>query len=118
MAEAPKLPAPNLILQRKWEAMAKYMYSQVLRHMQRLDRSTLGVELMQPVWRTERQIINIAFTSSGREPMLRQVDLEAKTILRMVAIGVEMGSIPHKKYEHISALLVEIGKIIGGLLKR
>ena len=94
------------------------MYSQVLRHMQRLDRFTLGTELMQAVWRTERLIIKVAYTAQGREPMLREVDLEAKTVMRMVALGTEMGSIPFKKYEQISEMVTEIGKIIGGLLKK
>jgi tRNA A-37 threonylcarbamoyl transferase component Bud32 len=114
----PQIPVPGLVLQKKWEDMAKYVYTVVLRHMPRLDRNTLGTEITQAIWCTESKIIQVACRVSGRVPLLQQIDIEAKTILRMIAVGTEMGIISEKKYLLLAEQFVEIGKIVGGLLKR
>ena len=108
-------PVGGLILQQRWEDLAKYIFEAVLRNMNKADRFTLGEDIRKQLWGVEDTIVQISLKFGSRGQQLQAVDVKAKTLLAMIRIGVEIGAIPAKKYEQVSMKLVEIGKIVGGL---
>ena len=113
------IQTPGLILQDKWEGVIKYVYTALLRHMPKMDRMTLGAGILDMLWKTEQKIIQCAYAQYGkRTALLREIDVDAKTVIRMVAAGHDAGIIPEKKYLLLSEKFAEIGKIVGGLLKK
>ncbi|MBQ3172546.1 MAG: four helix bundle protein [Mailhella sp.] len=110
-------PVGGLILQQKWEDLTKYIFEAVLRNMPKADRFTLGEDIRKIIWEVEGILVQVSLRHGSRWQQLQAVDVRAKTLLAMVRIGMEIGSIPQKKYEQVSMKLVEIGKIIGGLQK-
>lgn len=107
----------GLILQQKWEDLAAYVFAHVLRDMNKSDRFTLGADMRALIWQVEAALVQVALRHGDRRQQLYLVDAKAKILLAMVRLGIRLGSIPEKRYEQVSAKLVEIGKIVGGLIK-
>lgn len=110
-------PAGGLILEQKWEDLAVYMFSCILRDMPKSERFTLGADIRSLIWQVEDVLVQLSLHVGPRYNHLRFVDIKAKTLLTMVRIGIKIGAIPQKREEPVSQRLVEIGKIVGGLLK-
>lgn len=87
--------------------------------MPKMDRVTLGTGIVDMLWKTEQKIIQCAYAQYGRRTaLLHEVDADAKTVIRMIAVGHGAGIVPEKKYLLLSEKFAEIGKIVGGLLKK
>lgn len=110
-------PVGGLILQQKWEEVAKYVFQHILRDMPKNDRFTLGADIRSLVWEVEAAAIQLSLRAGNRWQLLNLVDIKAKTLFAMIRLGIQIGAIAQKRYEPISLKLVEIGKIVGGLKK-
>jgi hypothetical protein len=95
--------------------MAQYAYT-VLRHIPKSERFTLGAEIRESIWRGLKLIVR-ASASRRRLPLLQDLDTEVKTLLALLRVGHGLGVVPDKKYQLMSARLVEIGKMLGGWIK-
>lgn len=111
-------PQPKLILQQKWEDMAKYLYEAVLRHMPRFDRQTLGMEMVGLVWKTEADIVRFSLRQGDELALLGEIDAAAKVMLRMASAAAGIKALPFRKYEVLAPMLEEVGRIVGGLLRK
>ena len=107
----------GLILQQKWEDLTAYLFSCVLRDMPKSEKFTLGADIRALVWEVEAALVQLALRAGNRSALLSTVDIKAKVLLAMIRLGIRIGAIPEKRYEPLSARLVEIGKIVGGLKK-
>lgn len=107
----------GLILQQKWEDLARYIFGTVLRDMPKSDRFTLGQDLRELIWEVEAALIQVGLRYGNRMQLLNLVDVRAKMLMSMLRLGISLGSIPQKRYEPVSAMLTEIGRIVGGLKK-
>jgi len=110
-------PIGGLILQQKWEEVAKYVFAHILRNMPKSDRFTLGSDIRGLIWEVEAATVQLSLRAGNRWALLNLVDVKAKTLMAMVRLGVQIGGIAEKRYGPISAQLAEIGKIVGGLKK-
>lgn len=110
-------PTGGLILQQKWEALAQYLFKTVLRDLPKSERFTLGADIRAVIWDVEQALIQLSLRFGGRTQLLNVVDMKAKLLMAMIRLGIKMEIIPQKRHEPVSAMLVEIGKIVGGLKK-
>ena len=110
----------GLILQQKWEDLAKYIFPTVLRSMPKSERFSLGADIRGLIWEVEEILIQLSLkrgTNGFRLQLLQTVDIKAKTLMAMIRLGIQLDVIPQERYKTVSARLVEIGKIVGGLMK-
>lgn len=52
-----------------------------------------------------------------KKTTLQEMDIELATLQGYIRLAQELAFLPFKKYEYWSGLLVEIGKMLGGLIK-
>jgi hypothetical protein len=105
----------DLIIQQKWEDMAKYAYI-ALRHMPKSERFTLGTDIRAAIWRGLALIMRANF-ARNKLPLQIDLDHEVKCILAMLRVAHAIRVLPTKKYEVWSGMLVEIGRMVGGWIK-
>ena len=108
-------PGGQLKIAQKWEDMAGYAYV-ALRHIPKSERFTLGAELRESIWRGVR-IITQANAARSKANLLRDLDVEIKTMLSLLRVSHGLRILPTKQYELWSSMLVEIGRMLGGWLK-
>lgn len=104
-----------LKIQQKWEDMAQYAYV-LMRHIPKSERWTLGADMRSCVWRGMALIVR-ANASRAKMPCLVDLDVEIKILLAVARTAFGMKLISHRQYERFSAMLVEIGKMLGGWMK-
>jgi len=105
----------QLKIEQKWIDMTQYAYV-ALRQMPKSERFTMGAEIRTSLWAGFRLIIR-ANASRSRLVLLHDLDVEIKTILGLIRAGHGMGLLPHKHYERLSIMMVEIGRMLGGWIK-
>lgn len=105
----------QLKIEQKWIDMIQYAYV-ALRQMPKSERFTLGAEIRTSLWAGFRLIIR-ANTRRSRLNLLYELDVEIKILLGLIRAGYGMGLFPHKQYERLSILLVELGRMLGGWIK-
>ncbi|WP_446424105.1 four helix bundle protein [Mailhella sp.] len=110
-------PTGGLLLQQKWEDMAAYLFSTILRDMPKTERFSLGADIRALVWEVEDALVQLSLRAGNRWALLNLVDIKAKVLLSMIRLGININAIPQKRYGPVSEKLVEIGKIVGGLKK-
>lgn len=108
---------PGLILAQKWEDVAVYMFSCILRDLPKSERYTLGADIRSLLWQVEDVLVQLALRSGSRWNHLNFVDVKAKTLMSMIRVGIKAGVIPQRRHEPVSQKLDEIGRIVGGLKK-
>ncbi len=99
----------------KWEDMTLYLYES-LRSYPKSERFTLAAE-------TIRASIDVG-ASLARANVVRdkwkwieRADIELARLKILVRLGFKMEFLPIKKYELLSGMLTEIGRMIGGWTK-
>ncbi|MCR5257393.1 MAG: four helix bundle protein [Desulfovibrio sp.] len=107
----------KLGVQEKWEDLAEYLYGCVLRDMPKSERFTLGADIRANVWSTHAALVRLSLRAGSRASLLDQVDVQAKSLMAMVRLGIRIGAIPSKRQEPVARMLQEIGRMIGGLKK-
>lgn len=95
--------------------MAEYAYV-VMRHMPKSERWTLGSDIRHGVWRGLGLIIK-ANAVRAKIPILLELDMELKILSASIRTAARLKVVPIKQYEHIAAMMVEIGKMLGGWIK-
>lgn len=105
----------ELKIAQKWEDMTQYAYI-MLRNIPKSERFTLGAEIRVMLWAGVRLIVKANY-SMNKLPLLMETDVTIKILQAMIRTGHGLKIIDNKKYEIISAHLVEIGKMLGGWIK-
>lgn len=99
----------QLKIQQKWEDMAQYVYI-ALRHIPKSERFTVGLEMRTGIWKGLRLIVK-ANAARTKLPILHEIDAEIKILLALARTAHGLGILPARKYEIMSAKLVELGKM-------
>lgn len=105
----------DLKIAQKWEDMMKYAYVS-MRNIPKSERFTLGSEIRVALWDGLKTITRANYTKN-KMALLIEIDITIKTLQAMARTGHAMRIIDNKKYEILSAKLVEIGKMLGGWIK-
>ncbi|MDR2891582.1 MAG: four helix bundle protein [Deltaproteobacteria bacterium] len=108
----------GLLLQQKWEDLALYLHNNVLAHMGKRHLFTLGERLDALLWDVQADIVRLTYNSGNRLPQLLTLDAQKEILLAQLRLAVKMKIVPERRFDHISDLILEIGRIIGGLKKR
>ena len=74
-------PTGGLLLQQKWEDMAAYLFSTVLRDMPKTERFSLGADIRALVWEVEDALVQLSLRTGNRWALLNLVDIKAKVLL-------------------------------------
>ena len=107
----------NFILKEKWEKLSVYIFSNILNSIPNNEKYTLGSDIRCILWDTDGYIVQVASKFGDRKALLEMIDVNAKKLLSMIKLGIDINAIPRKRHEPVSKMLVEIGKIVGGLMK-
>lgn len=107
----------KLAVQQKWEDLADYLYSCVLRDMPKSERFTLGADIRTCVWAVHAALVKLSLRLGSRSSLLDFADAQAKSLASMISLGIRIGAIPSRRQEPVAMKLEEIGRMIGGLKK-
>lgn len=109
----------RLKVYQKWLDMATYLYGAVQSY-PKSEKYTLGADTRHTMIRVGRYIYRgnaLNSESPEKRRMIEQADMELVDLQLLIRLAVELGYLPLKKYELLSGMAVEIGKMIGGWLK-
>jgi hypothetical protein len=109
----------KLKVYQKWLDMAKYLYVAVQSY-PRSEKYTLGADTRHTMIRAGRYIYRANVLSNEapeKRRMIEQADMDLVDLQLLIRLAVELGFMPLKKYEVLSGMAVEIGRMIGGWLK-
>jgi four helix bundle protein len=109
----------NLKVFQKWLDMAKYLY-RAIQSYPRSEKYTLGGDTRQAMIRLGRYIYRanaLHSESYEKRRMLEQADLELVDLQLLIRLAKELEFLPLKKYELMSGMAVEIGRMLGGWIK-
>lgn len=106
----------DLKIAEKVEEMIEYGYGAV-RHFPKSERHVLSQELRLSMWRLMRLVI-VCSKRYHKKTTLQDLDAELELLRRQVRAAKTLGVLPFKKYEVWSRYLDEIGRMVGGWIKR
>jgi len=87
-----------------------------LRQFPKSEKFALASEIKRIAINGLRLIIR-ANKSKSKLTKLYDLDVELELLKNYVRMAKDMGFLPFKKYERLSLMLVEIGKMLGGWIK-
>ena len=80
------------------------------------EKFTLAADIKNTTINILRLII-IANKTRNKKSKLYEIDVELEILRHFIRLSKDLGCLPFKKYENISVMLVEIGKMLGGWIK-
>ena len=106
----------ELLIKKKHVEMMQYAY-QAMTHFPKSERFTLCADIKRSMTRVLEFIVRANMTKN-RLPILFDLDVELKVLLEFVRLSYNLKFLPAPKYEICSRLIVELGRMCGGLIKR
>ena len=108
----------NLEILQEAEDAFKYGYVVALRHFPKCERFTLVADIKREMVQIITLIIRANKSRETRTAHLRDLDTELDVLRSYVRMSFEMGFLPPKQYEEWSKRINEIGKRLGGWMKK
>ena len=108
----------GLLLQQKWEDLVLYLHQNVLPHLPKVHRFSLGAGIDGLLRDAHADIIRMTYNTGNRLPQPAALDLHKEVLLVQLRLAARLKTIPEKRYDYIADLILEVGRIIGGLKKR
>jgi four helix bundle protein len=105
----------ELLIKKKHADMMLYAY-QAVTHFPKSERFTLCADIKRSMSRS-LELITRASLTRDRLPILRDLDVELKVLQELVRISHMLKFLSTQKYEHWSKLIIELGRMCGGLIK-
>ena len=105
----------DLLIKKKHVEMMHYAY-QAMTHFPKSERFTLCADIKRSMIRI-LDLIARANMTRNRLPILFDLDVELKVLLEFVRLSHGLKFLPTQKYEIWSRLIVELGRMCGGLIK-
>lgn len=106
----------ELQIAQKTEDMIQYGY-QAVRHFPKSERHVLSQEIRLSMWRLMRLVVVVG-KRYHKKTTLQDLDAELELLRRQVRLAKDLGVLPFKKYEVWARHLDEIGRMLGGWLKK
>jgi hypothetical protein len=105
----------ELLIKKKHTDMMAYAY-QAMTHFPKSERFALCVDIKRSMARA-LELITRASLTRDRLSLLRELDVELKVLLEFVRLAHVLKFLSTPKYEFWSKLIVELGRMCGGLIK-
>jgi len=105
-------------LQTVWDDFVYYMYTVVLPKIPRYHRASLSRKVENTIWEISEAVEIAAYTRENRRTYLVRIDEKAKGLQSMLRLAIKINAVPNKRETEMAKRLLEIGKIVGGLLKK
>jgi hypothetical protein len=106
----------TLKIYQKWEDMTAYLYI-ALRSYPKSERFTLAAETARATFDLGTAITRANAVTAGKRRWIEQADVELARLKVLIRIGMRLEFLAMKKYENLSRMQTEIGRMIGGWLK-
>jgi hypothetical protein len=105
----------DLLIKKKHVDMMQYA-CQAMTHYPKSERFALCADIKRSMTRGLELIVRANMTKN-RLPVLFDLDVELKVLLEFVRLSHSLKFLPTQKYEILSKLIVELGRMCGGLIK-
>ena len=102
------------ILQKTYD-MFQYLYDS-LRQYPKSEKHTLAAETKDAAY-TLLKLLITANKRYHKKTTLQDADVSLELLRHYIRLGKDLGFLPIKRYEHLSRMTTEIGKMLGGWLK-
>jgi hypothetical protein len=106
----------KFILRDKVEQFIAELYV-ALRRYPKSERHVLAAETRQSEYRLLRNVI-VASKVRAKNNSLESADTEVQVINALMRVGMQLTYLPFRTYERLAKLLDEIGRMLGGWIKR
>ena len=106
----------NLIIRKKLEDVIEYAYC-VFRHFPKSERFTLVADMKRSLVKMLELIIR-ANKSRNKFPILMDLDTELEVFRSLVRLSFQLKFISMKKYEVLSRMIDEVGRLLGGWIRQ
>lgn len=106
----------NLVIRDKVEMFGSHLYG-ALRRYPREERHVLAAETRSSLYRLLRHVIT-AGKARNKMGVLNAADAEVAMLNALMRIGMHLKYLPFKTYEQLAKQLDEIGRMIGGWIKK
>ncbi|ALA68846.1 hypothetical protein GT50_00620 [Geobacillus stearothermophilus 10] len=93
-----------------------YMYP-IVNRFPKQQRFTLGQQIQNTMLDIQKGIIQ-ANRQKNKAPILYQIDTELEKLKFLIRLAKDLGFIDIKKYETMSKQIAEIGRLLGGWLRK
>ena len=110
------LGTETLKIKAKTEDLIKYAYC-AFAHFPKSEKFTLVADLKRSLVRILELEIRANY-ARDKMPYLRDLDVELDVFRSIVRLSMDLGFMPFKKYEVLSIHVAEVGRMLGGLIKR
>lgn len=81
------------------------------------ERHVLAADIRQGLYAVDSLIIR-AQKKYFKKTTLQDLDVEVELLKTKIRLAKELGFLPFKKYENLEKMLIEIGKMVGGWIKK
>lgn len=105
----------NLKIYQKTYDAVQYIYKATIQF-PKSEKFTLAADIKNTTINILRLII-IANKTKNKKSKLYEIDVELEILRHFIRLSKDLGFLPFKKYENISEMLAEIGKMLGGWIK-
>ncbi len=82
----------------------------------RQHRFVLAAAVQQTALRLQEQLIEASFANQPK-PVLRRVDITLTQLRTYLRLCHDLGLLKTGQYEHVSRMVTEIGRLLGGWMK-
>ncbi|OQB36454.1 MAG: hypothetical protein BWY06_02799 [Candidatus Latescibacteria bacterium ADurb.Bin168] len=108
----------TLKIKAKTENMIQYAYV-AFRHMPKSERFTLCADMKRSLFRILELEIRANYArEQERLAMFRDLDIELDVFRSLMRLAKDLEFLPFQKYETLSEHVAEVGRMLGGLIKR
>jgi hypothetical protein len=108
----------TLKIYQKWEDMLTYLYP-AARAYPKAERFTLASRTIDKALELGLYIVraNSLRNTTEKRSALEQADIALAELKILARLAMRIQSLPVRKYENLSVMLVEIGKMLGGWMR-
>jgi hypothetical protein len=106
----------ELLIKKKHIDMMLYAY-QAMTHFPKSERFTLCADIKRGMTKALELMVR-ANMAKNRLQLLFDLDVELKLLLEYIRLAYSLKFLPVQKYENWIRMIVELGRMCGGLIKR
>lgn len=106
----------DLLMRQKCEAMIKYAHV-AMRNFPKVERHVTHQDIRECLWQILRLVI-LLHKKYYKKNTLQDLDVEIDILRSRIRLAMKWGYLDFKKYEHWAKLNDEIGRMVGGWIKK
>ncbi|MBW5445881.1 diversity-generating retroelement protein Avd [Cohnella sp. CFH 77786] len=106
----------ELVIYQKMYDLILYAYP-VVNRFPKQQRFTLGQQIQNTMLDIQKNIIQ-ANRQKNKAPILYQIDTDLEKLKFLIRLAKDLGFIDIKKYEHLGKQIAEVGRLLGGWLRK